>query len=672
MSLSILQMPFQSNLDGPRIQKIVRELAECTQLPASDQTRFATAISEVVRFLGRYAACGHVEFGLNQQSTQICLRVAFQIQEADGALIRLLDEGVGTISQTSPEFANIRRLVDALGAQKTPEAGNVLYLEKRLSLPASSITDATVAGWRQRLVGSLPSSPFPEIREQSQQLVRTLAVLQKPVQTSEPNNPAADAVTLSPTEVVAHHIEGILNAMGDAVVMFDAEERLQLVNQPFCRLFGLDAATIRGWSAQKVCAEMRPRFQEPERFSESEAAFCAHPQEVFEGITELSNPQRRMLYRFTAPVRNTEGQYIGRIVLYRDISRDLEIEQMKAEVFRLRADLETKHAFDQIIGSSTKMTQMYRLMHQAVEGNITVLIQGESGTGKELVAKALHFNGPRRSKPFVAVNCVAIPDTLIESELFGHERGAFTGAITRKAGRFELADGGTLLLDEIGEMPLLLQAKLLRVLQEREIQRVGGTTTIPVDVRVIAATNQDLTNAVQTRAFREDLFYRISAFPIRVPPLRERLDDIPLLVDHLIKRFSEENGRPIQHVSTRTLHALAAYHWPGNVRELENVIERAVLLERSDTLQIDSLPRHLLDSLKPEEHPSAQTPHVLHDVFDSDEILPMEEVEKQAILHALRVTQNNILQAAQALDINRATLYRKIKRYDILLGHGSS
>ena len=242
----------------------------------------------------------------------------------------------------------------------------------------------------------------------------------------------------------------------------------------------------------------------------------------------------------------SDGQQklMGHITVYRDVSREVEMERMRAEVLRLRTVLETTPFFDGIIGKGKAMQDVYALMERAAESDITVLLQGESGTGKELVSRLIHLNSPRKQGPFVAVNCAAIPETLIESELFGHERGAFTGAATRRTGQFERAQAGTVLLDEIGDMSMTLQAKLLRVLQEREIQRVGGTATIPVDIRVIAATNRDLESAVNAGGFRADLYYRLAAFPLVLPPLRERREDIPLLVARFLKELADGANDP--------------------------------------------------------------------------------------------------------------------------------
>ena len=295
-------------------------------------------------------------------------------------------------------------------------------------------------------------------------------------------------------------------------------------------------------------------------------------------------------------------------------------------------------------------------MQRAAESDITVLISGESGTGKELVARAIHFNSSRKSGPFVTVNCAAIPETLIESELFGHERGAFTGATTKRIGKFEHANQGTIFLDEIGDMQLVLQAKLLRVLQERRIQRVGGTANIPIDIRVLTATNQNLEAAVEAGTFRKDLFYRIAAFPVVVPPLRDRREDIPLLANHFLNKYAENTQKPINAISADTLRLLMQYDFPGNVRELENIIERAVLLETTELLQPNNLPSQILSMIS--SQPASPPP-------DSTEILPLEEVERQTLAHALETMDNNVTKAAQALKIDRSTLYRKLKVYQL-------
>ena len=322
----------------------------------------------------------------------------------------------------------------------------------------------------------------------------------------------------------------------------------------------------------------------------------------------------------------------------------------------LHAEVETSHSFSKIVSKSQSMQQIFALMQRASESDITVLISGESGTGKELVANAIHLNSPRRAGSFVTVNCAAIPETLIESELFGHEQGAFTGATTQRIGKFEQASGGTIFFDEIGELQWALQAKLLRVLQERQIQRVGGTTNIPVDIRVLTATNQDLEAAVEAGTFRADLFYRINTFPIVVPPLSDRREDIPLLANYFLKKYAEKATKSIKAISADALELLMQYDFPGNVRELENIIERAVLLETTETLQSSNLPPQILS--RGSSQPILFSP-------DSTEILPLEEVERQTLAHALKVMDNNVAKAAQALKMAQSTLYRKLKLYQL-------
>ena len=323
----------------------------------------------------------------------------------------------------------------------------------------------------------------------------------------------------------------------------------------------------------------------------------------------------------------------------------------------LQNELEPNDSFGEIVGKNEKMQHLFTEIRTAAAGDITVLIQGETGTGKELIAKSIHDNGSRKAAPFVAVNCAAIPAELIESELFGNERGAFTGASERRIGYFEQADTGALFLHEIGDMPLVLQAKLLRVLQEREFQRIGGTSTISIDIRVLAATNQDLENAIRDGYFREDLYHRLAAFPIAVPPLRDRREDIPILADHFLEKYAAAAEKPIRDLSTDVLQMLMQHDFPGNVRELENVIERTVLYETTGRLQPQSL---LLHQMQETSQPVTSSP------TDATTILPLDEVERRAIVHALKVTGGNMSDAAEQLGIGRNTLYRKLKQYNLL------
>ena len=458
-------------------------------------------------------------------------------------------------------------------------------------------------------------------------------------------------------ETNRQRLEAVLNSTGEAIAMYDLTGSTLLTNKRYLEMFDLSEETICG----KSVYDLKNRFQEPIKFVKINEIFFSNPDSFSEDILEVRLPKRKIIYVYTAPVFNIDEKVVGRIMVYRDVSKELEIDQMKAELLRLRAELETEYSYDKLIGNSKKIREVYALINQAAQSDITVLIQGETGTGKELIAKAIHYNSSKKNGPFIPVNCAAIPETLIESELFGHEKGAFTGAIGRKIGRFEQANGGTILLDEIGEMQPSLQVRLLRVLQEREIQRVGGTGVIPINVRIVASTNSDLESAIKVGKFREDLFYRISTFPIIIPPLRERSDDIPLLAEHFLNQASAKSGKSISVISSEAMDLLISYHWPGNIRELESAIERGVLLENSDVLQASNLPLGIL-SLSNKIKPKV----IKYEKQDENEILTLEDVEKRAILNALKATENNILQTAKALGINRATIYRKLEKYKLL------
>jgi formate hydrogenlyase transcriptional activator len=296
---------------------------------------------------------------------------------------------------------------------------------------------------------------------------------------------------------------------------------------------------------------------------------------------------RWFLWRYN-PVRDQQGQIVRWYVTGTDIDdRKRSEDRMRNETFVLREDIDRSSMFEEIVGSSPALQRVLAQVTKVAHTDATVLLLGETGTGKELIARAIHKRSRRAGGAFILVNCAAIPPSLIASELFGHEKGAFTGALQRRLGRFEAADRGTIFLDEIGELPAEAQVALLRVLQEREIERVGSSHPIPVDVRVLAATNRDLEAAVERGTFREDLYYRLNVFPIRMPPLRERVEDIPILVEYLVDRYAKQVGKNIRNIEKHTLQLLRAYDWPGNVRELQNVIERAVVLVEGDTFAID-------------------------------------------------------------------------------------
>ena len=508
--------------------------------------------------------------------------------------------------------------------------------------------------------------PLPEIIT-DMELLHKLLYIRKPVAREEIQqitlslvekwNVEQEALKQQQQLALSHQrLETVLNATGDAIGMFDDNGKLLFANQPYCQLFGISRHELGQITPDELNARVNARLRKLKLTLPETATHepFDNVDTILEEIGDTAQEKPRLFYRLEIPVQPSEDGIGGNVVSYRDMSQEFEIQRVNAEVMSLRAQLETTYSFDEIIGKSEKMQHLYTRIQRATEGNITVFIQGESGTGKELVAKAIHYNSPRKAGPFVAINCAAIPEALIESELFGHERGAFTGALTRQIGKFEQANTGTLFLDEIGDMQLPLQAKLLRVLQERQFQRVGGTTNISIDIRILTATSQDLAAAIKNSTFREDLYYRVAGFPITVPPLRERREDIPLLANHFLKKYAEATGKSIRAVSADALHVLMQYDFPGNVRELENTIESAVLLETTDLLQPSSLPWHLLQTiLQPATDNTSEAPL----------ILSLDEVERRTLIHALEVTGNNISRAAQALGINRSTLHRKLKKY---------
>ena len=349
--------------------------------------------------------------------------------------------------------------------------------------------------------------------------------------------------------------------------------------------------------------------------------------------------------------------------LFITIGNALDVVKAAKEIAQLRKNLVDKYQFEKIIGDSKPMRRLFENMTHLLDRSTTVLIQAESGTGKELVAKALHYSGRRSGQAFVAVNCAAIPEGLIESELFGHEKGAFTGAATRHVGKFEAADGGTIFLDEIGEMPLKAQARLLRVIQEREFERVGGKGPVKVDVRILVATNQNLTEMVKQKQFREDLYYRISVFPLVIPPLRERREDIPLLAAHMLYKYSDEVGAGHLEISPEAMKMLRRYNWPGNVRELENVIQRAIILSQGEIISREHLPMELQAKFGRSGILKGNAVEVTDK--DTHQIRPFEAIERDVIEQALRATKGNISLTAQQLIIGRATLHRKIKKYKL-------
>lgn len=347
----------------------------------------------------------------------------------------------------------------------------------------------------------------------------------------------------------------------------------------------------------------------------------------------------------SAPLCDEEGQDIGGVVTFQDIS----------ELRNLSRHIDEQYRFENMIGHSKAMQQVYDMMENVIQSDSTVLITGDSGTGKELVARAIHVNSDRRSEPFMAVNCSAFVETLLESELFGHEKGAFTGAVRSKPGRFELAGEGTLFLDEIGDISLPIQVKLLRILETREYERVGGTRPLKLNARLITATNKNLEDEVKAGRFREDLYYRINVINIDLPALTERIDDLPLLVEHFLRKFRSKFHKSIKSVSPGAFRLFSRYHWPGNIRELENVIEHAFVVCRGDVIDTEHLPERLWPSME----------NIEKKIAANTDDQPLKNAEKILIESTLEKFGGHRAKTAAALGINKATLWRKMKKYQL-------
>ncbi len=363
-----------------------------------------------------------------------------------------------------------------------------------------------------------------------------------------------------------------------------------------------------------------------------------------DGITEVANTDLQYLTVLSSIIAQT-------VVRIQKVNR--ETEQLYTENLQLKRELSEKNKINDIIGNSSKMQDVYEMIHRVVDSNATVLLRGESGTGKTLVAKALHYNGKRKKNPFIVVNCSALPETLLESELFGHEKGSFTGATERKIGKFEKAESGTLFLDEIGEISNSVQVKLLNIVQERSFQRLGSTEQISCDVRLVAATNRDLETAVADHSFREDLYYRLNVFPVYMPSLRERRTDILLLAEFFLEKYSKENNKRIRRISTSAIDMLIQYHWPGNVRELQNCMERAVIICDDDSIKGIHLP------------PTLQ----ISDINGSHKPLSLsttvENFEKELIIEGLKRNNGNQTRTAKELDTSLRIINYKIHQYNI-------
>jgi Nif-specific regulatory protein len=374
--------------------------------------------------------------------------------------------------------------------------------------------------------------------------------------------------------------------------------------------------------------------------------------EVIGALSADRPPSKQKTLQEDARLMSVVASLIAQAVRLRQSAQE-ERERLVEENLRLQGELKDRFRPSNIIGNSKAMEEVYQLIAQVSPSETTVLLRGESGTGKELVAHAIHYASSRSAKPIIKVNCAALPEGVIESELFGHEKGAFTGAVSTRKGRFELAQGGTLFLDEIGDLSPAMQIKLLRVLQEREFERVGGTATIKADVRLIAATNRNLEALIEKESFRQDLYYRMNVFPIHIPPLRERRTDILLLADYFAERYSRQNHKNVRRISTPAIDMLMVYHWPGNVRELENCVERAVLLSDDDVIHGHHLP------------PTLQTAEASGTVPRGTLTATLERVERELLLEALKSARGNMTQAAGTLGITERIMGLRVHKYRI-------
>jgi two-component system, NtrC family, response regulator HydG len=430
------------------------------------------------------------------------------------------------------------------------------------------------------------------------------------------------------------NLEAIFRSVKDAIITVDREMKIVELNESATKICGLDRDSIgKVFSVlpigcKKNCLSALVETIDKKCLVEVDRLECVR-----------KNRSGHVVDISTSPLLDHQGLFRGAVIVARDETRLAHLER----------DLKERQHFHNLIGGSSKMQEIYSLIESLADVQTTVLVTGESGTGKELVAEALHFKGARSGKPLVKVHCAALSENLLESELFGHVKGAFTGAVKDKIGRFQRADGGTIFLDEMSDMPQNVQLRLLRVLQSMEFERVGDSTPTKVNVRIIAATNKDLSAKVKTGEFREDLFYRLNVIEIGLPPLRDRLEDVPFLVDHFLKKFNKKLNRDISSVSADVINTFMDYPWPGNIRELEHTLEHAFIVCHRDTITVDHLPRSLRDFTE------AKSEHNRDQKKD----------ESMSILWALEKAGGNKAKASRLLSIDRKTLYRKIKKYKI-------
>ncbi len=435
-------------------------------------------------------------------------------------------------------------------------------------------------------------------------------------------------------------VQAILNSISEGVMTLDKDWKIASWNRAAEKITGFHKEEVLGKECLKVfraslCRDLCPV---------DKALSCGHPyQDVEVSIRNKKNELVQLLVN-AAPLYNDRGEIIGGLETFRDVSRNKWLQE----------ELENHYGYKSIVGRSPAMQRVFEIISNLINSDTTVLILGETGTGKELIARALHFHGSRREKAFVAINCSALPEGTLESELFGHVKGAFTGAVSNHVGKFEMANGGTLFLDEIGDISPAIQVKLLRVLEEREIHRLGDNRPIRVDIRLITATNQDLYKKVLNGSFRDDLYYRLNVFPVNLPPLRERIEDIPLLLGHFIAKFNQQMGKKIQGIADRVLEILEGYHWPGNVREFSNAIEHAFVHCKGVLITPSDLPESILRQSSPDRVHKAPKPQRV-----------LDNAERELILKELEAAGWKKGIAAKRLGMSRATLWRKMEKHGI-------
>ena len=433
--------------------------------------------------------------------------------------------------------------------------------------------------------------------------------------------------------------ELLLNSFPEGIIAVGADQKILFVNQSAEFLLGISKKEVTG----KRCSHLVEVEGADQKCLLERTLQTEEPLNHIESIFQNKQGQKLILNTSTFMLKDEQGKSTGAVIQFKVI-RSERVSKEPAPKYQ---------GFDEIVGKNPRMLEIYNLIPGLARTKSTVLIEGESGTGKESIAHALHYSSPRRDKPFVRVNCGALAEGILESELFGHVKGAFTGAISNKQGRFELAHGGTIFLDEIGDVTLSTQIKLLRVLQEEEFEKVGDTKPVKVDVRVVAATNKDLKKAMDNGEFRQDLYYRLRVVPILLPPLRDRRDDIPLLIDHFVKKFNQEMEKNVEQVSPQTIEILMNYDYPGNIRELENIIEHALVLCNGNTILAEHLPKDIQ---------IVRSDHVERAISREH---PLEAIERELIIKILSLCDWNLKETSEKLRISRTTLWRKMKDYHI-------